>query len=286
MLAYGPDFTINVQGDAVPAVDYLLEGGRLSGWRFSPGDKLDNGRVGLRAILEPGSSTGQGHSDQWLAVLAQCNLSLDQSLQANETEYKLADYLAQVQQDVPQNAEEEWSWTLIALIQFLPTSAEWQANDGEKWSIEKIVGAEVRQALSTSACGGTHRLIGLSMALNQRRLENAKMSSTWRETQELIRDSIRQAQHFQNSDGSFSTNYFQRSGVSVDNAQVLATTGHTLEFLALSLSPDELREPWVLRAVERLCVVLEDTKTLPLECGALYHAVHGLVIYRQKALIP
>ena len=143
-----------------------------------------------------------------------------------------------------------------------------------------------QQTLATSACGGTHRLIGLAMALRQRESENAIMDSVWREANAHVRQSALRARQYQNEDGSFSTNYFQRPGISVDNAQVLATTGHTLEFLALALSPQELREPWVLRAVERLCDVLEATQDLPLECGALYHAVHGLVIYRQKALEP
>ena len=285
MLAYGRDFPLRVQGNEVSAVDYLLEGGRLNGWQFSPGDRLDNGRIGLRAALDPGSSRGQGHADQWLAVLAQCGLPLEQTLRVQGAEYRIEDYLAQVQRDLPHNAEEEWSWTLIALTRYLPTDTEWEAQDGSTWNIERLVTSETQQALSASACGGTHRLIGISMALDQRRSEKAKMtSSSWGAAERLVRESARRAREFQNMDGSFSTNYFQRPGISSDSAQILATTGHTLEFLALSLSPEELREEWVLRAVQRLCEVLEETQELPLECGALYHAVHGLVIFRQKAL--
>jgi hypothetical protein len=200
-------------------------------------------------------------------------------------EYRIEDYLAQVQRDLPYNADEEWSWTLIALTQYLPTDTEWKVQDGSTWRIERLVTSETQQALSSSACGGTHRLIGISMALDQRRSEKAKMtSSSWGEADRLVRESARLAREFQNMDGSFSTNYFQRPGISSDSAQILATTGHTLEFLALSLSPKELHEAWILRAVQRLCEVLEATQELPLECGALYHAVHGLVIFRQKSL--
>jgi len=90
------------------------------------------------------------------------------------------------------------------------------------------------------------------------------------------------AKQLQNSDGSFSSNYFARSGVSADTANVLASTGHTLEFLALTLSAEELREPWILRAVNRLCSLLESSEDYPLECGALYHAVHGLQIFLER----
>ena len=227
VLAYGRDFPLRVQGNEVSAVDYLLEGGRLNGWQFSPGDQLDNGRIGLRASLEPGSSRGQGHADQWLAVLAQCGLPLEQTMRVQGAEYRIEDYLAQVQRDLPYNADEEWSWTLIALTQYLPTDTEWKVQDGSTWRIERLVTSETQQALSSSACGGTHRLIGISMALDQRRSEKAKMtSSSWGEADRLVRESARLAREFQNMDGSFSTNYFQRPGISSDSAQILATTGY------------------------------------------------------------
>ena len=283
-LAYGRDFPLTVQEKKVSAVDYLLDGGRLNGWQFTPGDRLDNGAVGLRAVLQPGSSSGQGHADQWLAVLAQCGLPLEQKLTIQGSDYQLEDYLAQVQRDLPSNVEREWSWTVIALTRYLSTDAEWQARDGSTWSVEQLVEEETQQQLSTSACGGTHRLIGITMALDKRRSENAKIGPVWRTAEETIRYAVQRAREFQNGDGSFSTNYFQRSGISADTAQVLTTTGHTLEFLALALSPEELQQPWVLRAAHRLCEVLEETEELSLECGALYHAVHGLVIFRQKAL--
>ena len=126
-------------------------------------------------------------------------------------------------------------------------------------------------------------MIGVSTALRKRKSENGKMNQIWRDSEGLVQNAAGLARQFQNLDGSFSTNYFQRPGISADNAQILATTGHTLEFLAITLDSEELRQPWVLRAVNRLCDVLEDSKELPLECGALYHAVHGLVIYREKA---
>jgi hypothetical protein len=284
VLAYGEDFPLRVQGDVQPAVGYLLDGGGLTGWQLLPGDRLENGRTGVRATLQPGSASGQGHADQWLAVLSQLGLPLQQSLRIQGEEYQLQDYLQQVQRDLPNNTDQEFSWTLIALTRYLPTDASWQARDGETWSIERLVDAEHTQSIDGGACGGTHRLIGLAMSLEKRRQENAKMTEVWRQTEQLVGECALLAREYQNPDGSFSTNYFQRPGVSADNAQVLATTGHTLEFLAFALSRGQLQEPWVLRAVERLCEVLEATRDLPLECGSLYHAVHGLVIYRDRAL--
>jgi hypothetical protein len=52
--------------------------------------------------------------------------------------------------------------------------------------------------------------------------------------------------------------------------------------LALTLSDEELAKPWVTRAVIHMCDVLDATKSQSIECGALYHGMHGLVRYRQR----
>ena len=284
VLAFGTDFEIVVGPDQtrVPALDYLLAGNELRGWAFHPGQLFDNDRRGLRAVMDAGSLVGQGHPDQWLAVLSQANLPLDREIVVLGQSYQVRDWLAQVQWDVPSNLEREWSWTLIALTQYVPTHASWQANDGNRWSIEQLVESELDQELEASACGGTHRLIGIAMALNRRKLEGARIEGVWLRADEVLRQAAHYASEYQNADGSFSNNYFLRPGITSDNAQVLTTTGHVLELLALCLPADELRQPWMVAAVMRLCDVLEATKDLPLECGALYHAVHGLVIYRDR----
>lgn len=284
VLAYGAQFPLETTNGTESALNYLLQGGELTGWHFAPGDQLANGRVGLRSVMEPGTYRGQGHADQWLAVLAQADLSLNQTIIADGRTYLMQDLLEQVQLDVPYNPEQEWSWTLIGLTEYISTSKTWTAGDGDTWSVERLVGKELEQVIETSACGGTHRLIGLSMALNKRRSEGAKLDSLWRRTEDLLMNAVDIARTFQNGDGSFSTNYFQRPGISADSANLLATTGHTLEFLALTLPPDQLREPWVVKSVNRLCGLLEDAEEMPLECGALYHAVHGLVVYRDRVL--
>ena len=40
------------------------------------------------------------------------------------------------------------------------------------------------------------------------------------------------------------------------------------------------------RAVQHLVQALELTEEYDLECGALYHAVHGLMIYRDRMYGP
>lgn len=282
ILAYGKDFPVKTPTGIQPALQYLLDGGTLNGWSFTRGDQIGGGRRGLRARLQAGGYVGQGHVDQWLAILAQAGLKLDDTITVEGETYFMEDLVAQAQRDVSDNLDEEWSWTLIGFSELLPTTTSWVANDGETWSIERLVANEMEKDILSSTCGGTHRLIGIAMALNKRRAEGGAMSIVWRRAEQVLADAASTAKRFQNADGSFSTNYFRRPGVSADNAKLLATTGHTLELLALSLSQEELMQPWVERAATRLCQLLKDSETMALECGALYHAIHGLAIYQQR----
>ena len=52
------------------------------------------------------------------------------------------------------------------------------------------------------------------------------------------------------------------------------------------LSDEQLKEPWVQRAVLHLLDCFEKTQKFDLECGALYHAAHGLDLYRTRRFGP
>lgn len=280
-VAFGRAFPMDVDGRVVSAIDYLLEGGTLDGWNLQPGDRFGD-RRGLRAVLERGSKTGQGHYDQWLGYLSGCNLPLDQEIIVEKKVFKLADLISQVEWDVPVNVDQEYSWTLMGLTAYHPTDYEWTASDGQKWSISKLVEIESGHDLQASACGGAHRLCGLTLAYNRHLAQGRSMEGPWQLAEEKIQSSIRTAREFQNSDGSLSSNYLERPGRSADLSENLGATGHVLEFVVLAVPDSELRAEWIRRAAIFLCDVIERTKDIPLECGALYHATSGLVIYRER----
>jgi hypothetical protein len=290
VLAYQRQFPVRIglDGPIESTVAYMQRGGRIEGWEVEPGDLLDaaTGRRGLRAKMDPGTKSGQGHHDQWLAILAQCGIQPNENFHLASGQFTMADFVQQVQRDVWRNSEAEWSWTLIGLTAYLPTSASWQAGDGETWSIEKLVEAEALQDIDNSSCGGTHRLIGLATALNHHLSQGGELKGPWESADRLIQNAVQIAQETQNADGGFSTNYFARGGVSPDLADVIRTTGHTLEFLSIGMDSRRLREPWVRQAALRLCDAFNKTRGLPLECGALYHAAHGLALYRHRVLGP
>lgn len=278
ILAYGRDLKIYVDGELVSALDYLLGGGELRGWAIKPGDQ------GVETVLEVGSKSGQGHEDQWLGYIAQTGVSPEEPIVVAGKTYKFGDLLTQAQWDVYDGMEA--SWTLMALSVYVPADTTWSARDGQAWSVERLIAMEAEADLAASPCGGSHRMSGIAMALNRRLEDGGEITGGWKKADDKVQECIRKAREHQQPDGTFSTNYWIRPSTSPDAALRLNTTGHTLEFLTLATSEAQLKEPWIRRAAVELCNLLDQTRELPVECGGLYHAIHGLELYRLRMFGP
>ncbi|HBE67139.1 MAG TPA: hypothetical protein DDW52_03220 [Planctomycetaceae bacterium] len=284
VVAFGPDLMINTpdRGE-VPALEYAFSGGVINGFELSLGDvHPTSGRRGIKARLDPGSYSGQGHVDQWIAICAMCNLPPDTPVQVGEQELTVRDWARQAQYDVSENYLDEYGWTLIALTHYLPEETQWIAKDGNVYSIEDLVAAEINIDLTTAACGGTHSLAGVVRAIRLRERAGLPGSETWAAAEQLVQRCIANARQFRAGDGRLSTNYFDGPGISVDLSVELSSAGHVFEFLALALPDNELAEPWVERSLERICELLESAEAVDLECGSLYHALNGLKIYAMR----
>jgi hypothetical protein len=283
ILAYGEAFDVQTPQGVTPALRYLLSGNRCAGFEPTAGDELGQPpRRGLRMTMEPSTKIGQGHRDQWLAVISQCGLPVDTAIQGVGESFTLADWIRQAEYDVPRNLELEFSWTLIALTAYQPTDYRWIARDGVEYSTEDLLYSELQQSLESSVCGGTHRLIGIAMALGKRKQEGKPITGVWAEAEKVIQLALEDAKQNQNADGSYSPAYLHRTGWTRDLGESLGTTGHVLEFVAFAGSDETLTQPWVQRSVRRLCEVLEQCQEVELECGVLYHALHGLSEYQRR----
>lgn len=281
ILAFGPEFPLRHDGAESAAIDYLLGGGRLNGWILRPGSP------GVVAIVEEGSTTGQGHPDQWLGYLSQCGrhgVPRDTTLVVGDKTFTVNDLLTQAQTDIRPGMEA--TWTLMALSAYLPADAVWTAGDGTKWSTERVVEMEADADIFASACGGAHRLYGLVAAVKNYREATGRspdqLSGGWAAAQDVIDECVDRARRFQQADGSFSIHSFERAGTSADVFARLSATGHVFEVLSLALDDERVSEPWMTRAADRLVTLLEQTSDVDVECGALYHAAHGLLLYRDR----
>lgn len=281
ILAFGEKFSILHEGTPQLALGYLLDGGTLTGWNLRLGDR------GVITVVESGSTLGQGHPDQWLGYLSQCGVNgipLNRKLVVQNQEATVGDLLSQAQADL--RPGQEATWTLMALATYLTENDHWQSSSGADWNLERVIDMELEADLAESACGGAHRLYGLATVVNRYLARHPDATSplpgAWGRAEASINECIGRARRFQQADGSFSTQYFERPGTSPDIAAKLGSSGHIFEFLAIALPENRLNEPWVLRAAERLVKMLEQTADVDVECGSLYHAAHGLLLYRNR----
>ena len=282
-VAYGEQLPLEVDSKSILAIDFLLSGGAMNGWELSVGPVLPTTkRPGVIARVEAGSFIGQGHTDQWLGYFSQIPLTLDRKVTVRDQTLSLEDWARQAQWDVPKNPFKEYSWTLIALTNFFPNETDWQASDGNTWTLEPLVRFEAEQDLSESACGGMHRLMGLAHAVRYRKRLKGIFDEGWGMAKRVVEISIESARRFQNSDGTFSTNYTSRPGNSSDLSTCISATGHTFEFLSYALDDTELAKPWMERAAARLCAILKAAEGIDLECGGVYHALAGLKLYHRR----
>lgn len=283
ILAFGDGLPLATRDGRVQALPWLLEGGALTGWRLRPGAE------GVTAIVEEGSTTGQGHPDQWTGYLSQCGrggLPVDTPLAVAGRSFTLRDLLAQAQADVRPGREA--TWTLMALSRWLPPDAAWTASDGRRWSLEDVARMEARAPIGGEACGGAHRLYALAVAVAAKRAALAAegragaLAGGWAEAEARVAEHVELSRRFQSPDGGFSIHFFERPGTSADLFARLGATGHVFEFLVAALDDERLAEPWVTRAAERLVTLMERAADVDVECGALYHAAHGLLLYRER----
>jgi len=227
----------------------------------------------------------EGHVNQFLAVLSMCNLPLDTKFGTSAGPISMRDMLKNAQMTV--NAREEVTWTLWALSTYLPADATWVNAAGEPWSIERLVQIETGKPVggATSPCGGTHGLFALARARNVYLRTGKELTGVWFEADRKVKRYIEVARVLRNSDGSLSSGFFKTREFKQDFDKRMASQGHLLEFLMMSVSQEELKQQWVRRAIECVANDLMANRRENVSCSPLYHSLNALSIYLDRVAL-
>jgi hypothetical protein len=278
ILGLGPSVTL-LDPDTkqrVNALEYISTGNKVRGLEFIPSkDGIDV------AFDERLRFVGQGHQDQFVAEMTQWGLSPDHRFLINGQNYTFKDFIHFTQMRVRVNAGQELDWAVMIIGNYLGTDFEWTNSFGEKLRFEDLLRSTLDAPIGKdkAACGGTHRLFGLDWVHHLHLKKGGKTVGIWKQLADNAMHYQQLAKQFQQSDGSFSTSFFDGPGNNPDMERRINTTGHTLEWLALSLPDAELKAAWVEQAVDALTRMIFDIQDKSMEGGSLYHAVHGLLIY-------
>jgi hypothetical protein len=277
ILGNGPEATLlDAQGGRrVNAIDHICQGGEVRGLHFLPTAHGLDVQTGPQFV-------GQGHQDQFIAEMAQWGMPADRNFLVLGKEYQFRDFVRHAQMRTSLKGNQELSWAILIIAQYLGTEVSWTNERGERLHFDDVVRYELDQPIDDAACGGTHRLFGLTWAYHLHRQRGGAKAGVWDDVARKIDDYRQRARKYQNADGSFSSRYLAGPGSTRDVQQRIGTTGHGLEWLALALSDDELRQPWVQDAAGALALMILDSSGRPIDGGALYHAAHGLHIYHTR----
>ena len=277
-IAFGIPTQIRVGGpggDLVNAIGWMNMGGRCRG-------QVMLATSGDRLVAQKGIGV-QGHSAQYLAILAQCRVALNSPVSVDSKSFTVADLVEE--EKLSCKANTELTFALIGLAHYLPTDAQWQSRDGKAWSLEKLVAEEIEQPIRGAPCGGTHRLFGLAYGCQRRLRAVGTLDGHYARADKFVRDYQQFAlTKLQNPDGSFSTEWFKYPADREDDIdRKIQTTGHILEWLVASLDQQDLYQPRVVAATEFLATALAREPSRAWKIGPMGHALHALTIYQERA---
>jgi hypothetical protein len=277
ILGLGPGVMLRnpENGERVNAVDYICGGGELRGLRFLPT------KFGLDVQMGP-QAVGQGHQDQFVAEMGQWGMPAGRKFVVLGKDYTFMDFVNHSQMVARVNANQELSWAILLIAQYKGLDAAWVNGRGERLTLEDLVRYEADASVEQAPCGGTHRLFGLTWVYHMHLQRGGKKDGVWQGIADRTAKYRDLARKYQNPDGAFSTAYFRGPGNAADKQGRISTTGHILEWLALALTDEELREQWVQDAANALALMILELQDMPIDGGALYHAVHGLQIYHAR----
>ncbi|MEX0867020.1 MAG: hypothetical protein WD030_06640 [Pirellulales bacterium] len=279
IVAYGVDAEIRVgspYGRKANAIGWICWNGQSARERMF----LPRGE-GFQPRNGPGL---QGHDGQLLAILAQARVKDSYPMRIGGHDFTIADLVRYEQATCEPNTE--LTFKLIGLNRYLDPDASWTDRRGRDWSLERLVEEELKQPIVGAACGGTHRLFGLTYAYQRREALGLPVTGHFQRAKIFINDYQKYAWRLQNSDGSFSSNWFAGRGDNRDIDRKLQTSGHISEWLAFSLPTEELESQRMQRAISFVADSLGSQQSRDWRIGPLGHALNALRIYDDRVFKP
>jgi hypothetical protein len=280
MLSYGINSRIRQggpRGESITAVGWLCYNKPCKGQTLM----YVNPQGEVRAKYGVGL---QGHLGQLLAMLAQCHVSETYPIHVGNKEFTIRDLIESEKKTC--YPKSELTFKLIALQHYIDLNDKWVNDQGVDWDMPRLVREEMAQPIRGAACGGTHRLSGLSLAVKTRIRRGEPLDGEYAKADEFVKKYQQYAFRLQNRDGSLSTSWFRGSGDDDDINRRIKTTGHILEWLCYSLTDEELRDQRTIRAVTYLANLMYSNYDNEWEVGPRSHATHALLLYDERVFRP
>ena len=217
----------------------------------------------------------QDHVDQFLFAYADSGIPLDHEIISRSgTKFTVGDKLKFAKKGFRE--DQELAWTLVVLATYEPFGKKWRADSGKKYSTEDVIRLAIQRDPRRETEGGPHHLYGIAYALQKYLAQGGTLTGTWKDAKKYLDKYVGISKQHQQEDGAFSAAGFHRSLRPRTPRYLVSSTGHALEWMSVALSPEELEQDWVLKAIDRLVTDMEKFPTEVFSDGGLYHAAHAL----------
>ncbi len=272
ILPYGVEAELIGGNRRVNAIGWMCHNGLCKTQRI-----FQSTQNGFRTNLGPGV---QGHEGQFLAILAQSKVAPNFPIKVGNRSYTVQDLVRYEMATCKEDSE--LTFKLIGLSYYLEQNQSWRDSEGGFWNLEKMVAEELEQPIVGAACGGTHRLMGLTFSLLRRKQAGLPIEGHWQRSEQYLNDFVQYAFTLQNADGSFSTEWFEGRGSDPNVEKKVQTTGHILEWLVYTLPDDQLDSPQVVKSVRFLLGTIGANPSRDWPIGPRGHSLRALALYNQR----
>lgn len=304
LVPFGREHRVRLDGAFVNTIDFISGGPIYDGEPWFQ-KTLHGGRAHPFTI----PYAFEGHLNQIAAWLSTADLPPEHEFQTPDGPITIAGMVRHAQATV--NEREETTWTLWFLTKYLPQDAEWTNQQGQPWSMERLVRIQINADVWRAPSGGRPQLYALTLARNARSDETGELNGAWRDADRKIRLYVTAAKLRQNPDGSFPLRVFRTPDLSnignLDLEQRLdddpfflerlyhsgrhdadwnnrvRATGSVLAWLCIALPPEELDADWIRNAARYVATELGRHENEPMNVADLADGLHGLVAYRRHA---
>lgn len=236
------------------------------------------------------------HRDQFLHLLSMSGVPLDATLFVDKRQFQIRDLVDNSLREARTTGE--LAWTVSAYAYYIKPGHQWSNKFGEKISLAILT--ESLLSKEEGACAGTHQLCAISRVLSTPKLKQDKLLvALWPQLEARVSLEVERLRSHQAADGSFDIPEVLRERLlaqpnATPNRMAVYYMGHCIEWLVIALPPEQLRETWVLRAVEYLATAVAAeymdaastihfrTQEQNYQYGFQTHAISGLARWYDK----
>jgi hypothetical protein len=206
----------------------------------------------------------------------------------------------------------ELGWTLIAFSQAKLSLSSWKNQNGKQVGFTDLLEIALNRPVNWGSYEGTIEQLGIAVALNEYKkdrlaeafyeydvavkknpktaglpptMDSIALTGIWAKAQKHVDGVVAILKKNQNPDGTFSRYWFEKKQKSADFEEVLLYTGQALDFLAVALNDNQLKDEWVVKIVNSLSrIIARNRYQLQDKIWASTHAGHALFHYRDRLL--